>query len=57
MENTSEVEEKDRVLVGMVNVTPGLLYLDTWSPVGDALWEGHGTFGGSTSLEVNFKHL
>ena len=57
MENTLEVEEKDRVLVGMVNVTPGLLYLDTWSPVGDALWEGHGTFGGSTSMEVDFKRI
>lgn len=49
MENASELEEKDCVLVGMINVPhPGLLYLDTWSPFGDAFWKGHGTFGGST---------
>ena len=33
----------------------GLLYLDTWSPVGDAFGEGHRTLEGSTSLEMDFK--
>lgn len=44
------------VVVWMRNFPHGLMYLDTWSPVGTFVWKDYWSLtGGSLSLKVDFE--